>query len=95
MGFAAETQDLLAHAREKLQAKGVDLLVANDVTAAGSGFGADTNHVFILDRDGNAEELPLLPKRDVANRILDRVLVTQTSCRSAKKTSHERSSQKE
>ena len=95
VGFAAETQDLLAHAREKLQAKGVDLLVANDVTAVGSGFGADTNHVFILDRDGNAEELPLLPKRDVANRILDRVLVTQTSCRSAKKTSHERSSQKE
>jgi phosphopantothenoylcysteine decarboxylase/phosphopantothenate--cysteine ligase len=48
VGFAAETEDLLAHAREKLQAKDVDLLVANDVTAAGSGFGSDTNRVVLL-----------------------------------------------
>ncbi len=84
VGFAAETEDLLAHAREKLQAKDVDLLVANDVTAAGSGFGSDTNRVFILDRDGRAEELPLLPKREVADRILDRVLTLPTGRRSTK-----------
>jgi phosphopantothenoylcysteine decarboxylase/phosphopantothenate--cysteine ligase len=89
VGFAAETEDLLAHAREKLQAKDVDLLVANDVTAAGSGFGSDTNRVFILDRDGSAEELPLLPKREVADRILDRVLTLQTGRRSTKTASQE------
>ncbi len=79
VGFAAETDDLLAHAKEKLHAKGVDLLVANDVTAPGSGFGADTNRVWLLTRDGDPEELPLLSKRDVADRILDRILTLQTS----------------
>jgi phosphopantothenoylcysteine decarboxylase/phosphopantothenate--cysteine ligase len=95
VGFAAETEDLLAHAREKLQAKGVDLLVANDVTAAGSGFGSDTNRVFILDRDGSAEELPLLPKRDVAHLILDRILTLQTGRRSPKTASRVRTNRKE
>ncbi len=84
VGFAAETEDLLAHAREKLQAKGVDLLVANDVTAAGSGFGSDTNRVVLMNRDGDAEEIPLLPKREVADRILDRVLTLPTGRRSTK-----------
>ena len=78
VGFAAETEDLLAHAREKLHAKGVDLLVANDVTAAGSGFGSDTNRVVLLSPNGAAEELPLLSKRDVADRMLDRMLTLQT-----------------
>lgn len=78
VGFAAETEDLLAHAREKLHAKGVDLLVANDVTAAGSGFGSDTNRVVLLTREGAPEELPLLPKREVADRILDRILTVRT-----------------
>lgn len=78
VGFAAETEDLLAHAREKLHAKGVDLLVANDVTAAGSGFGSDTNRVVLLTRKGAPEEIPLLPKREVADRILDRILTVQT-----------------
>lgn len=82
VGFAAETEDLLAHAREKLQAKGVDLLVANDVTAAGSGFGSDTNRVVLLNRDGDVTELPLLPKRAVADHILDRILALQTGRRS-------------
>jgi len=81
VGFAAETEDLLAHAREKLHAKHVDLLVANDVSAAGSGFGSDTNRVVLLASDGEAEELPLLPKRDVADRILDRILTLQTGRR--------------
>jgi phosphopantothenoylcysteine decarboxylase/phosphopantothenate--cysteine ligase len=72
VGFAAETGSL-ARAPEKLRAKGVDLLVANDVSEAGSGFGTDTNRVTILDRGGAVEELPLLTKREVADRILDRV----------------------
>jgi phosphopantothenoylcysteine decarboxylase/phosphopantothenate--cysteine ligase len=72
VGFAAETGSL-DRAAAKLASKGVDLLVANDVSEAGSGFGTDTNRVTILDRAGAREELPLLPKREVADRILDRV----------------------
>jgi len=72
VGFAAETSDLLTHAQQKLERKGLDLIVANDVSAPGSGFGTETNQVVILDRTG-AEQLPLLPKRAVADRILDRV----------------------
>ena len=72
VGFAAETGSL-ARAGEKLQAKGVDLLVANDVAEAGSGFGTDTNRVSILDAAGARDDLPLLSKREVADRILDRI----------------------
>lgn len=78
VGFAAETDDLLAHAKEKLHAKGVDLLIANDVTTQGSGFGSETNRVWLLSPDGAPEELPLLSKRIVADRILDRILTLQT-----------------
>lgn len=73
VGFAAESQDLIENARGKLRAKGLDLIVANDITAPGSGFGADTNRVTILDASGTATPLPLLSKEDVADRILDRV----------------------
>ena len=72
VGFAAETGSL-DRAAEKLRSKGVDLLVANDVSEAGSGFGTDTNRVTILDRGGGVDELPMLSKREVADRILDRV----------------------
>jgi phosphopantothenoylcysteine decarboxylase/phosphopantothenate--cysteine ligase len=72
VGFAAETGSL-DRAADKLQRKGIDLLVANDVAEAGSGFGTDTNRVTILDADGGRDELPLMPKRAVADRILDRV----------------------
>lgn len=75
VGFAAETGSL-DRAAEKLRAKGVDLLVANDVSEAGSGFGTDTNRVTILDRAGSIDELPMLSKREVADRILDRVART-------------------
>jgi phosphopantothenoylcysteine decarboxylase/phosphopantothenate--cysteine ligase len=51
----------------------MDLIVANDVTGAGSGFGADTNKVLIIDKDGNTEDLPLMSKREVAEKVLDRV----------------------
>jgi len=72
VGFAAETGSL-DRAATKLQRKGVDLLVANDVTEVGSGFGTDTNRVDILASDGTREVLPLLPKRAVADHILDRI----------------------
>jgi phosphopantothenoylcysteine decarboxylase/phosphopantothenate--cysteine ligase len=74
VGFAAESQNLVANAREKLQKKQLDLIVANDVTAADCGIGADTNRVVIIDKKGNAKKLPLLPKREVADKILDRVV---------------------
>ncbi len=75
VGFAAETGPL-ERAAAKLTAKAVDLLVANDVTEPGSGFGADTNRVTIFAAGGSREELPRLPKREVADRILDRVAAT-------------------
>ena len=73
VGFALETNDLLANGRAKLAAKDLDLLVANDATEAGAGFGVDTNRVTILSRAGTEEALPLLSKADVADAILDRV----------------------
>jgi phosphopantothenoylcysteine decarboxylase/phosphopantothenate--cysteine ligase len=72
VGFAAETGGL-DRAPGKLAAKGIDLLVANDVSEPGSGFGTDTNRVTLFERSGAKEELPMLPKREVADRILDRV----------------------
>jgi phosphopantothenoylcysteine decarboxylase/phosphopantothenate--cysteine ligase len=74
VGFAAESEDLVANAKEKLEKKRLDLIVANDITAKGSGIGADTNQVVIIDRKGKVEKLPLLPKREVADRILDKVI---------------------
>lgn len=74
VGFAAESSDLLENARQKLQQKKLDLVVANDITASASGFGADLNQVTMVDRDGKIDSLPLRPKREVAERILDRVI---------------------
>jgi phosphopantothenoylcysteine decarboxylase/phosphopantothenate--cysteine ligase len=74
VGFAAESRDLEENARDKLQRKGLHLIVANDITAAGSGFGTDTNQVVILDSSGGSERLPLLSKYEVAHRVLDRVV---------------------
>ena len=74
VGFAAESEDLLANAKEKLTKKQLDLIVANDITAADSGFGADTNKVILISRDGKVEELPLMSKREVADKILDKVV---------------------
>ena len=73
VGFAAETEDLLHHAAKKLAAKNLDLIVANDVTAPGAGFGSDTNSVVLLRRGGGRVEVPLASKREVAERILDEV----------------------
>jgi phosphopantothenoylcysteine decarboxylase/phosphopantothenate--cysteine ligase len=73
VGFAAETQETIRYAQEKLIRKGLDLVVANDITAPGSGFGTDTNQVTLVYRDGRTEPLPLLPKSEVAERVLDAV----------------------
>jgi phosphopantothenoylcysteine decarboxylase/phosphopantothenate--cysteine ligase len=73
VGFAAETSDLLENAKAKLFDKGLDLIVANDVTAPGAGFGSGTNRVVLIGRDGEAQELPLLSKTAVAETVLDRV----------------------
>ena len=73
VGFAAETDNLLENAIDKVARKSLDLLVANDVTGEGSGFGADTNKVLLLDRSGTVEDLPLMSKDEVAHRILNRV----------------------
>ncbi|WP_246187320.1 bifunctional phosphopantothenoylcysteine decarboxylase/phosphopantothenate--cysteine ligase CoaBC [Neomoorella glycerini] len=73
VGFAAETEDLLANAGQKLRDKQLDLIVANDVTRPGAGFGSETNIVTFLFPGGRKEELPQLPKLEVAHRILDAV----------------------
>ncbi|MFQ5959845.1 MAG: bifunctional phosphopantothenoylcysteine decarboxylase/phosphopantothenate--cysteine ligase CoaBC [Candidatus Methylomirabilales bacterium] len=74
VGFAAETEDLLDNAREKLRKKHLDLIVANDVRIA---FAGETTRVTLLDRQGHVEELPELSKREAADRILDRVAALQ------------------
>ncbi len=74
VGFAAETEDLVANAQSKLIAKQLDLLVANDVSRADSGFGTDTNKVLIFRADGTVEDLPVMPKTGVAAAIWDRIV---------------------
>jgi len=74
VGFAAETGNLKEKARRKLTVKGVDLLVANDVAEEGAGFGSDKNRVLILDRTGTVEETKLLPKTEIARRIIARIV---------------------
>ena len=73
VAFAAETDDVLENAALKLETKGAQLIVANDVSAPDAGFAVDTNRIVILDRDGGRDELPLLSKYDCSQRILDRV----------------------
>ncbi|HEY9430446.1 MAG TPA: bifunctional phosphopantothenoylcysteine decarboxylase/phosphopantothenate--cysteine ligase CoaBC [Blastocatellia bacterium] len=72
-GFAAESQSLLEYAERKLREKGLDLIVANDITRAGAGFGAETNAATILKRDGSRVGLPLQSKRALADRTLDEI----------------------
>ncbi len=73
VGFAAETNDVLAHAKDKLTRKNLDMIVANDVTRPGAGFDVDTNIVTLITKDGQ-EALPMMSKAEVAQRILDRAL---------------------
>jgi phosphopantothenoylcysteine decarboxylase/phosphopantothenate--cysteine ligase len=74
VGFAAETNEIVAYARTKLVAKHLDLLVANDVSRADSGFGTETNKVFIFHATGEIEDLPVMPKSGVAIAIWDRIV---------------------
>jgi phosphopantothenoylcysteine decarboxylase/phosphopantothenate--cysteine ligase len=78
VGFAAETDDLRANAADKLRRKGIDLIVANDVSAPGVGFEHDTNAVVLLGADGSATEVPLASKRAIAKTILDAVSTTRS-----------------
>lgn len=81
VGFAAESHNTLHFARRKLVEKNIDLIVANDISEAGSGFAGDTNRVHLLFADGRQQSLPLLTKRQVADRLLDAVkelLITAT-----------------
>lgn len=71
IGFAAETNDLEANGLDKLRRKNCDLMVANDVTLEGAGFGTDTNIVTLLDKNGNVKRLPILSKREVARHLLE------------------------
>jgi len=75
VGFAAETQDLIANAQEKLKKKNLDLIVVNDVSREDAGFEADTNAVKLVYRDGRMEELPLMSKEEVADQLLDRIKI--------------------
>lgn len=70
IGFAAETNDVISEARRKCREKGLEMIVANDVTKKGSGFGTDTNRVTFLRKDGSVERLPLMTKAAVATRIV-------------------------
>jgi len=74
VGFAAESEDLVNNARKKLKEKNLNLIVANDITDKDSGFGAETNKVTIIDKKGEVEDLPLMSKREVADKILDRLV---------------------
>jgi phosphopantothenoylcysteine decarboxylase / phosphopantothenate---cysteine ligase len=75
VGFAAETEDILANAKTKLDKKNLDMIVVNDVTAKDAGFDVDTNRVFFIFKDGSTEELPLLTKDEVAEKLLDRIMM--------------------
>jgi phosphopantothenoylcysteine decarboxylase/phosphopantothenate--cysteine ligase len=74
VGFAAETDDLVRNAEQKLKDKNLDIIVANDILEQGAGFGADTNRVVILDRSGARTELPLSTKTEIAGTILNKIM---------------------
>lgn len=74
VGFAAETEDLVSHATAKLTRKGLDLIVGNDVGREGGGFGSDSIAAVLIDRRGSIKDFGLLPKRELADRVLDSVL---------------------
>jgi phosphopantothenoylcysteine decarboxylase/phosphopantothenate--cysteine ligase len=74
VGFAAETQNLLDHASRKLSSKRLDLIVANDISAPGAGFEVETNRVTLLFANGDSETLPLMPKSEVADVIIERLV---------------------
>lgn len=78
VGFFAETQELLLHARDKLIKKNLDLIIANDVTLPGAGFNVDTNIVKLIDKSGHVEELPQLSKQQIATIVIDKICAMLT-----------------
>jgi len=74
VGFAAETDNILQNAQQKLVTKNLDLIIANDVSAEGAGFEVDTNIVSIIDSKGKCDQLPLMSKSDIADQILNRIV---------------------
>ena len=74
VGFAAESQDLLLNAEKKIRSKGLEFIVANDITLEGAGFCVDNNKVTILDNKGGALDLPLMTKYEVAHHVLDKLV---------------------
>ncbi|MGI6037886.1 MAG: bifunctional phosphopantothenoylcysteine decarboxylase/phosphopantothenate--cysteine ligase CoaBC [Limnochordia bacterium] len=74
VGFAAETIDLVRHAREKLMRKGLDMIIANDVSQPGAGFQSETNIVTVIGKDGSLEELPQMNKGELAREIWNRII---------------------
>lgn len=83
VGFAAETEDVVAHAMAKLVGKGLDLIVANDVTKEGAGFGSDDNAAVVLSRGGRRKEFGLMSKRRLADHILTEVRNLPVTCRTS------------
>jgi phosphopantothenoylcysteine decarboxylase/phosphopantothenate--cysteine ligase len=83
VGFAAETEDVISHAMAKLIGKGLDAIVANDVTQAGAGFGSDDNAAVVLMRGGRRKEFGLMPKRRLADQILTEVRDLRATCRTS------------
>ena len=77
VGFAAETEDLIANAEKKLREKNLDMVVANNVTEEGSGFDVDTNVATILDRSGAVRSLPLMSKDELAEQVIDHILAVR------------------
>lgn len=76
LGFAAESEDLVRHGREKLEKKNLDFIAVNDITGDDSGFAVDTNRIILLGREGEPKEFPLLTKEETADRIWDEVLIS-------------------
>jgi phosphopantothenoylcysteine decarboxylase/phosphopantothenate--cysteine ligase len=92
IGFAAETDDVVAYARKKLKDKKLDLILANDVSRKDAGFDVETNAGTLIDRTGHEEELPVMSKREMADRILDRAVELKPSLRGAAASGRRRSS---
>jgi phosphopantothenoylcysteine decarboxylase/phosphopantothenate--cysteine ligase len=82
VGFAAETDNLIEHAKDKLKRKNADLFIANDISVTGAGFETDTNIVHFIYRDGKTEKLPKADKSEIARKIFDKIIeLKSTSAR--------------
>lgn len=81
IGFAAETNNLLEYARSKMEKKGLDMVIANDITKEGAGFNTDTNIATIVKKDGSLKELPLMSKREMADRVIEEIIGLRNSAK--------------